>query len=54
MVRTIRLLAGCSHQVLRKGRARGQDDTWGKAAGVQVEQPSSREESNAGHLHHWL
>lgn len=54
MVRTIHLPVDCSHQALRKGRAHGRDDTWGEAAGVQVEQPCSRERSDAGHLHHWL
>lgn len=54
MVRSIHLPAECSHQVLRKGRARGQNDAWGKAAGLHVEQPCFWVQSNAGHLHHWL
>lgn len=39
MVRTINLPADWSHQLLRKGRARGHNDRWGKAAEMQVEKP---------------
>lgn len=53
MVKIIHLPADCSHQVLRKGGACGWSDTQEKAAGVHIEQPCSREQSNAGHLHRW-
>lgn len=42
MVRTINLPADWSQQHLGKGRARGRNGRWGKAAGMQDEKPAPK------------